>query len=80
MKTELKRKNESYYGVDPSTLVERIEWIELLYQEVQVYKILVKAAAEHYTENPASLDLEIYRRKAILLNNLPELMEDRWRG
>jgi len=79
MKTIPQKKQESYYGIEPATLEQRMEWIEFLHHEIQLYKLLVEAAERQSTYNPASLTLEIERRKTKLLYHLPELAVDRWK-
>ena len=64
------------YGPQEATLEERMEWVELLYHEIQVYTTLHLATA-HLTEKDfRPFYHELGKRKAFLMEYLPPLRKN----
>jgi len=66
----------SYYGRYPASLEEKMEMIESLYQEIQVYKALKNASKELKPYDLAQLNFEIERRAKALEEQLPQLRKN----
>jgi len=64
---------ELHYGKELASLNERMDWIELLYHEVQLYKTLQVAVDGLPEKDFQPLFHEIGKKKAFLLEYLPPL-------
>ena len=63
----------SFYGPYPACLDQRMEWVEHLFKEIQIYKMLVNASRELPEADLMRLEFEVGRRKQFLVDYLPML-------